>query len=167
MVYNQMISNIDLLPTLLDLIGVKIPNNIEGRSFLPLLKSEIEIFRKEIFTEKSFHESYDPIRSIRTNDFKYIINFEKSENLYQIASDMKQVALGKYMLEHINQPRPNEELYNLKNDPYEKNNLIGNSNYKVIGEELKKRLFEWMRQTDDPVLKGKIKDNRQKPPIRY
>ena len=166
-VYNQMISNIDLLPTLLELIGAKIPKNIEGRSFLPLLKNEINIFRKEIYSEKSFHEHYDPIRSIRTKEFKFIINFEKSESLYQIGMDIQQDAIGKYMLERIKKPRPNEELYDLKKDPNEILNLIDDPNYKDIVKELRNKLYEWMKRTDDPILKGKIKHLRQEPPIRF
>ncbi len=166
-VYDQMISNIDLLPTLLDLIGAKIPKNIEGRSFLPLLQGETETFRKEVFSEKLFHEYYDPIRSIRTEEFKFIINFEKSENLYQLGLDMQRDELGKYMLEHINESRPNEELYDLTKDPLEKNNLIGDPNYTDIKKKLKDDLFEWMKRSNDPILKGKIKAPSQKPPPRY
>ncbi|MFW9827371.1 MAG: sulfatase [Candidatus Thorarchaeota archaeon] len=166
-VYNQMISNIDLLPTLLDLIGAEVPKNIEGRSFLPLLKGETKTFRKEIFSEKTFHEYYDPIRSIRTEEFKFIINFEKSENLYQLGADMQRDKLGQYLSDFINEPRPNEELYDLTKDPFEKNNLIGNPNYKGIKKKLNDDLFEWMRRSNDPILKGKIKVPNQKPPPRY
>lgn len=162
-----MISNIDLLPTLLDLIGAEIPKNIEGKSFLSLLKGETKTFRKKIFSEKSFHEYYDPIRSIRTEEFKFIINFEKSENLYQLGADMQVDELGKYTLDLINNSRPNEELYDLTKDPLEKNNLIGDHSYKVNREKLKDDLFEWMRRTEDPILKGKIKASNQKPPTRY
>jgi len=166
-VYNQMISNIDLLPTLLDLIGAKLPKKIEGKSFLPILNGEIDIFRKEIYSEKSFHEYYDPIRSVRTDNIKFIINFEKSKCLYQLGADMKQDALGKYMLERINKPRPDEELYDLKKDPKEIHNLIDDPNYKDILNESRNKLYEWMKQTKDPILKGKIKDLRKAPPIRF
>jgi len=166
-VYNQMISNIDLLPTVLDLIDAEIPNKIEGRSFLPLLKGQTDRFREEIYSEKTFHEIYDPIRSIRTEEFKFIINFEKSKTLYQIGMDIQQDALGKNMLELINKPRPDEELYDLKNDPDEKTNLINNLRYKDIALELKDKLFNWMKQTKDPILKGKVEDQRKEPPIRY
>ena len=165
--FNQMISNIDLLPTLLDLIGAKIPKNVEGKSFLTLLKGESDTFRKEIYSEKSFHEYYDPLRCIRTDEFKFIINFEKSENLYQIGMDIQQDALGKFMLDYIKKTRPNEELYDLDNDPNEKDNLIDDPNYKEIGKELKDKLYKWMKLTADPILKGKIKDLRQESPIRF
>ncbi|MGB5910675.1 MAG: sulfatase [Promethearchaeia archaeon] len=166
-VYHQMISNIDLLPTVLDLIGAEMPNKVEGRSFLPLLKGQTDIFREEIYSEKTFHEIYDPIRSIRTEKFKFIINFEKSKNLYQIGMDIQQDALGKYMLELINKPRPDRELYDLKNDPNETINLVDDLGYKEIVLELKDKLFNWMKQTKDPILNGKIEDQRKENPRKY
>ena len=166
-IYNQMISNIDLLPTILDLIGAEVPIKVEGRSFFPLLKGQIDIFREEIYSEKTFHEIYDPIRSIRTEKFKFIINFEKSKNLYQIGMDIQQDALGKYMLELINKPRPDRELYDLKNDPYETINLINDLGYKDIVLELKDKLFNWMKQTKDPILNGRVEDQRKEHPRKY
>jgi arylsulfatase A-like enzyme len=166
-VCKQMISNIDLCPTILDLVNGTTPRNIEGRSFLPILKEEKETFRNQIFTEKSFHEIYEPMRSIRTNQYKFIINFEQVDNLYQIPGDMRQDKIGNYFLKLNNTPRSKEELYDLKKDPNEFNNLIEESNYKGIKMDLKSRLFEWMKKTDDPILKGKIKDQRTNAPIKF
>jgi N-sulfoglucosamine sulfohydrolase len=156
-VIDKMISNIDLLPTLLDLFGSNIPKDIEGKSFLPLLKNNDQPFREEIFAEKTFHELYDPIRCIRTNKYKYIYNFEHLKTLYQIPIDILRDLSGKVMREKYNMPRSEEELYDLENDPNEINNLIKNSNYNKIAKELKQKLFEWMKKTNDPLLKGKIK----------
>jgi arylsulfatase A-like enzyme len=166
-VYKQMVSNIDLMPTLLDLIGAELPNQIEGRTFLPLLKGETETFRRQIYTEKSFHEVYDPIRSVRTERFKFIMNFETNQNRYQIAADMRQDAVGKYFLNTVEKNRPDEELYDLNNDPNEQNNLIADINYIETAKELKDKLMDWMRRTEDPLLKGKIEDRRSEPPLKY
>ncbi len=161
---SQMISNIDLLPTILDYIGAKIPKNIEGESFLKCLRNQAEPFRKEIYTEKTFHEFYDPMRSIRTEKYKYIVNFEKFPALYQIDLFTAPFKTGKYMTELIKKPRPDEELYHLISDPTEMNNLCSNSEYKSIKETLKVKLFRWLKETNDPILQGKIKDLRTDPP---
>jgi len=155
------------MPSLLDLIGAKLPENIEGRSFLPLLKGETETFRREIYSEKTFHEVYDPIRSVRTERFKFIMNFETNQNRYQIAADMRQDAVGKYFLNIVEKNRLDEELYDLNNDPNEQNNLIADINYKETAKELKDKLMDWMRRTEDPLLKGKIEDQRSEPPLKY
>jgi len=167
LVYDQLISNLDLSPTILDLVSDKIPKKIQGKSFLPLLKGEIDKFRNEIFSEKSFHEKYDPIRSIRTEHYKYIMNFDPPNNSYQIPGDMRQDKIGKYFLKLNNESRSKEELYDLKNDPNEFSNLAENSNYNDIRKDLKSRLFNWMEKTDDPILKGKIEDKRTKAPIKF
>jgi arylsulfatase A-like enzyme len=159
-VFDQMISNIDLMPTLLDFIGAEIPENIEGKSFLPVLKDPTIPFRSEIYTEKNFHEIYDPIRSVRTKEFKYIRNFEPSEYLYQIPLDIERGLSGQGLKDKIKKKRAEEELYDLKNDPNEVNNLVNNPAYENILFELRQKLVDWMKETSDPLLKGKIKDER-------
>ncbi len=156
-----LLSNIDLLPTLLDLIEAKIPDDIEGKSFQSILKGKDKEMRKEIFVEKTFHELYDPIRGIRTSSFKYIKNFEKLDTLYQIPVDILMAPSGKYMEKSYNKPRKGEELYDLINDPNEKTNLIDNPNYQNIVQELKNKLNDWMIRTKDPLLKGKIEPQSQ------
>ena len=155
-VIDYMISNIDLLPTILDLIGAKKPKNIEGISFLPVLENKFGNFRNEIYTEKTFHKIYDPMRSIRTEKFKYIRNFESSDTLYQMPLDVQRGLSGKFLLENIKALRSEEELYDLENDPNEQDNLVNNSSYQKILLELRQRLFDWMIKTNDPLLKGKI-----------
>ena len=159
-VLDQMISNIDLIPTLLDFIGAEIPENIEGKSFLSVLKDITVPFRSEIFTEKNFHEIYDPLRSVRTKDFKYIRNFEPSEYLYQIPLYIERGLSGQGLKDKIKMKRAKEELYDLINDPNEVNNLVNNPTYENILFELRQKLVDWMKETSDPLLKGKIKDER-------
>ncbi|MFX1314448.1 MAG: sulfatase [Promethearchaeota archaeon] len=167
LVIDQMISNIDILPTLLDLVGIQIPNGIQGKSFLEILKNDHQNHRTEIYTEKTYHEIYDPIRAVRNENYKYIKNFERLNTLYQIPSDIGRVPSGKYIMDFINYPRSEEELYDLQEDPNEMNNLVNNSTYKDIKIELSQKLFDWMKNTNDPILKGKIKDIRKSPPIHY
>jgi len=166
-IFDQMISNIDLLPTLLDFIGEEIPENIEGKSFLPILKENTTLFRSEIFTEKNYHEIYDPLRSVRTKEFKYIRNFEPSEYLYQIPLDIERGLSGQGLKDKIKAKRAEEELYDLKNDPNENNNLINDPVYEAVLIELRELLINWMKKTNDPLLEGKIKDERRQPPKKY
>ncbi|TXT54020.1 MAG: Sulfatase [Promethearchaeota archaeon] len=154
-------SNIDLLPSILDFIGGKIPENIEGVSFLPLLENSQKTVRSEIYAEKTYHEIYDPIRGIRTNKYKYIRNFESLTTLYQIPGDMMMDDVGKVMIERIQQTRPEEEFYDLDKDTNEKINLINEPNYLQVVKDLRNRLTDWMQRTNDPLLKGRINDKRQ------
>jgi arylsulfatase A-like enzyme len=166
-VFEQMISNIDLMPTLLDFIGAEIPENIEGKSFLPILKATTLPFRSEIYTEKSYHNIYDPMRSVRTKEYKYIRNFESSQYLYEMPIDIERSLSGQDLKDKIKMKRNEEEFYDLKEDPLEFNNLAYNLAYNDVLLELRQKLYNWMEKTNDPLLKGKIKDERQKPPRKY
>jgi arylsulfatase A-like enzyme len=159
-VIDGILSNLDLLPSLLDYIGNELPQNIEGVSFLPLLDNSKKNVRSEIYVEKTFHEIYDPIRGIRTRRYKYIKNFEELETLYQIPGDMMMDEVGKIMIKKIQTPRVKEELYDLGEDPQERNNLIDDPRYQKKLEELRSKLNHWMIRTKDPLLKGKIKEKR-------
>ncbi len=155
-VIKSLLSNIDYLPTLLDLIGANIPEDIEGKSILPILNDEKEEIRTEIFAEKTFHELYDPIRGIRTHNYKYIRNFEKLETLYQIPTPTLMAPSGKFIKKFYEKPRRDEELYDLDNDPNEQFNLIGNPRYEDVALNLKNKLLDWMKKTEDPILKGRV-----------
>ncbi|TXT64676.1 MAG: Sulfatase [Promethearchaeota archaeon] len=159
-VVKSMLSNIDLLPSLIDLVGGKIGERIEGKSFIPILKGEKEEIHNKIYAEKTYHEIYDPMRGVRTHKFKYIKNFKKLDSLYQIPKDIMMDPSGKVMKERSQEPRAMEELYDLKNDPNEMNNLIENADYSDILYELRTELNDWMISTNDPLLKGKIEDER-------
>ena len=156
-VINSLLSNVDYLPTLLDLIRVKIPKDFEGKSFLPILKGEKNEVRTEIYAEKTYHEIYDPIRGIRTQNYKYIRNFEKTDTLYQIPLPTLLAPSGQFFKDKYNEPRPEEELYDLQKDPHERNNIINNPEFKEIATDLKKKLENWMKRTKDPILRGRVK----------
>jgi len=166
-VLEQMISNIDLLPTLLDFIGAEIPEGIEGKSFFPVLKDTNLPFRPEIFTEKNYHDLYDPMRSVRTKEYKYIHNFEPCESLYQMPIDIERSLSGQVLKDKIKLKRPIEEFYELGEDPLELNNLAYIPAYNDVLLEFRLKLHYWMKKTDDPLLKGKMKDERRKPPKKY
>jgi len=166
-VLEQMISNIDLMPTLLDFIEAEIPEGIEGRSFMSVLKDSYLPFRSEVFTEKNYHDIYDPIRSIRTKEFKYIRNYEPSQYLFQMPIDIERSLSGQILKDKIEIQRTKEELYEIKEDPNENHNLAYILAYNDILLELRQSLFNWMKRTNDPLLKGKIKDEGQKPPRKY
>ncbi|MGE0378927.1 MAG: sulfatase, partial [Planctomycetaceae bacterium] len=70
-------SNVDVMPTLLEAAGAPIPERVQGRSQLSLLRGMAAngAPRDAVFAEKTYHEHYDPIRCVRTERFKYIRNF--------------------------------------------------------------------------------------------
>ena len=63
---------------------------------------------------------------------------------------------GKYIKTVINKPRAEEELYDLKNDPHEEKNIVKNPECIEIANSLSKKLENWMKRTNDPLLKGEV-----------
>jgi N-sulfoglucosamine sulfohydrolase len=153
--YNELISNIDYFPTLLEWVGFPIPGNVQGRSFLPLLQGGSYEPHTEIFAEKNYHRDYDPIRCIRTEKYKYIVNFELN-TLYDAPSDIQKGEIFRTSVELYMPERPRIELYDLEADPWEQNNLSGNEALAEIEKELKTRLVKWMKETNDPLLQGPV-----------
>lgn len=153
--FHEMISNVDLVPTILEGLELPIPENIQGRSFWSLLKGSPYQERDEIYCEKNFHTYYEPMRGIRTKNYKLIVNMEVSTQV-DVPSDIRRSPLYPSMINDFIKLRPHIELYDLKFDPLEKNNLAGFSEVAEIEKQLKRRLLSWMRETEDPILKGPI-----------
>ena len=151
----ELLSNVDIFPTILEAIGVPIPENVQGKSFWPLLVGGDYKPRNEIYAELTWHTLYDPIRSIRTQRYKYIRNFQPGRPIL-----MSGPVAQRYGAEIINklfsQPRPEEELYDLERDPCERNNLAGKREYQEIQSDLCKRLMTFLEKTEDPLLKGPV-----------
>ncbi|HEY8686514.1 MAG TPA: sulfatase/phosphatase domain-containing protein [Chloroflexota bacterium] len=153
-VVNDLISNIDLLPTLFDAIDVPIPAGVQGRSFLPCLRGEHYTPRSAVFAEKTYHSYYDPMRAIRTERFKYIHNFEPTP-LVEVPGDVARGAIFRANVErYYFGEHPPAELYDLQLDPLEQYNLAGAPEYAQTQAWLDGRLVAWMRETGDALAEG-------------
>ncbi len=153
---DELVSNIDILPTLLDAAGVTVPDDVQGRSFLSRLRGQTHTARTAIFAEKTFHSYYDPMRAIRTDRYKYIRNFETAFAV-EVPGD---VQLGSIFRAHVERYHGSEhpivELYDLDADPWEQRNVAGESLYAEIERELDGSLWTWMEETGDPLLMGPV-----------
>jgi N-sulfoglucosamine sulfohydrolase len=156
----ELVSNIDVLPTLLEGAGAAAPAGIQGRSFLPLLRGDAYEPREAIFAEKTFHSYYDPIRCVRTQRHKYIRNFETGFAV-EVPADIQQGPIFRANPSRYSTDRPNVvELYDLEADPLEERNLAGTPSLKTVEDELGAELWRWMHETDDPLLSGPVASPR-------
>lgn len=151
----ELISNIDLVPTLLDLLEEPIPERVGGQSFLSLLTGETYHPREQLFAEITWHDHYVPVRAIRTTEYKYLRSFWHLPRVY-IPNDVYTSAVGKELHDLQSGQRPYEELYDLNADPHEQTNLSEHPEYQHIRTRLRERLGHWMEQTDDPLLDGPV-----------
>ena len=153
-VVDEMISNVDVLPTLLEAAGIAVPANMAGRSFLPLLDGRAYTPNDAIYSEKDYHDTYDPTRSIRTQKYKYIRYFEVC-----IFQDLRLATeTRRHYFKQSWVRRTVEELYDLQADPGEATNLAvkPTPENEAVLKDLRHRLLTWMKATDDPLLKGPI-----------
>jgi len=115
----QMILNIDLAPSLLEMAGVPLPHTLEGQSFVPALKNPDALGREAWLYEyfRDFPYRIPSTRAVRTERHMYI-EF---------------------------QGRRGNELYDVAHDPRQRNNLIGTAHGRSIARELQQRLEEFRK----------------------
>lgn len=148
----SLVSHIDLFETLLDVAGLPRSGGV-GRSFLDIVRSPgkpTDWSREWLFAEKTFHDTYDPIRSVRTTRWKYIRNFEPGPQLVlsrDVAGSETMSGYGDAYLE----ARPAEELYDLVDDPLELRNLAGDAEHDDVRAALAEALRVWMLETGDEL----------------
>jgi N-sulfoglucosamine sulfohydrolase len=167
----------DLAPTLLEAAGLTPPGRMSGRTLLPLLAGQRQPGRDRVFLERERHAqvrrgdlSY-PARAIRNADFLYIRNFHPERwpagdpDMYFSVGPFGDIDGGPtkdLLLQRRDDPaiaryfnlatakRPAEELYDVRKDPAQLENVAGNPEYSGARKLLQTALLEWMRQTNDP-----------------
>jgi N-sulfoglucosamine sulfohydrolase len=151
----QLISHVDVVPTLMEAIGLPVPGNLHGRSFWPLLQDQPYVANEHLFFEKTYHTAYEPMRAVRSAQYKYILNFEVGPR-FDIPDDVRQSPFYPQIVHLMDRSRPHAELYDLRADPNETKNLAGQPELQSIEDALRRRLRQWMQETDDPLLLGPI-----------
>jgi N-acetylglucosamine-6-sulfatase len=111
--------SIDIAPTVLDVAGVAIPQHVQGRSLTHLLSGSAENVHDAILIEFYSHE----------NPFPWTANL-----------DYRVVRMGRYKYIRWIRFESEAELYDLKTDPYELNNLVSDSNMATVVEGLEERM---------------------------
>ncbi|MGB9619145.1 MAG: hypothetical protein ACPL7K_01880, partial [Armatimonadota bacterium] len=152
-----------------------------GRSLMDILTGTTAKPRDAVFTERERHTigrlgrmSY-PMRAIRTRDFLYIRNLRPhlwpmgdphSTELDRMFSDIDPSPTKTFIFRNRREPdvapffercflkRPEEELFDLKKDPWQLTNVAGKPEYEAARKKLRTALDDWMRRTDDPRAKG-------------
>jgi arylsulfatase A-like enzyme len=123
--------SIDIAPTLLELTGLPIPAEMQGKSLLPLMNDADVSWRKDFFCENMFMgQNYPRVEGVRDNDFKYLRYFDKAKDQHHILS----------LTASIEGEQPvYEELYDLRNDALETRNLAESPLHRKVLEKYRKR----------------------------
>ena len=164
-VRHELVSTLDLMPTLLAVAQATPVADLPGRSLLPLFNGETPQWRESLCTEFHLHSAHNfyPQRTIRTARYKLIHNLMPGEINPGYDFTLNRFFKGlpatiEAAPDHIRQSyrrmrRPAEyELYDLQADPHEFRNLVGDPKHDAVAVELKTRLAAWRQQTTDPLL---------------
>jgi arylsulfatase A-like enzyme len=156
-VCDSMISQLDVFPTICELLKISPPAWLQGRSFLPVLRGESQEINDALFAEVNYHASYEPKRAVRTKRWKYIRHFDG--RTHPVLPNCDDSPTKTYWLQNgwAKQTVAPEALYDLVFDPNERNNLVEDPTHKAALEEMRKRLDSWMHSTNDPLLHGPVK----------
>ena len=159
----DLLNFIDFAPTILSIAGLEIPKVYQGIAFLGSKKSKNKRNYSYSASDR-FDEVTDKIRAVKTKKYKYIRNYDINKphalnNYYrtQMALMRHLTALNESNLLSAEQklwfnvPKNPEEFYDLENDPFELNNLIGEKKYSKEIENLRIQLDNWIDQINDPV----------------
>ncbi len=154
---------IDFAPTILSIVGLEIPKVYQGIAFLGSKKSKNKRNYSYSASDR-FDEVTDRIRAVKTKKYKYIRNYDTNKPHALNNSYRTQMALMRHLTAlnesnllsaeqklWFNVPKNLEEFYDLENDPFELNNLIGEKKYSKEIENLRIQLDNWIDQINDPV----------------
>ena len=132
---SQMVSLLDLPPTLLDAAGISVPGQMQGRSILPLLKDDAADWQDEVFIQISESQVG---RAIRSKRWKYAVTAPDKDGWNDMSSD--------HYVE--------TELYDLLADPNELHNRAGCETHRHVADVLRSRLIRRMIEAneDEPII---------------
>jgi len=155
-VVDAMVSQLDVYPTICELLGTPAPHTLRGSSLLPLIRGEKGELHSHLFTETSFHAAYEPARAVRSGRYKLIRR--SSPAAHRLAVNVDDSAGKDFLYRHgyFSEEVAVEELYDLALDPTESRNLSSDPEYRGVKSELDAQLRCWMESTGDPLLNGWI-----------
>jgi N-sulfoglucosamine sulfohydrolase len=173
-----MVQYVDIVPTLIDAAGGKPVDGLDGRSFLPVLLGKTDKHNEVVYGVHTTRgiiaatpEGY-PIRSIRTETHKYIMNLNHKAAFHNVLIKGDKSGYWNSWVEAAKtdpkaanlveryQHRPAEEFYDIVRDPYELENLADDPTQRERMDELRQKLEGWMDQQGDKGLETEL----QRPP---
>lgn len=161
----HMISAVDLLPTVLDIAGIKHPQGFDGNSFLPTIRGESQPKREMVY--KVYNENSggnrSPMRSVQSKQFGYLFNpWSDGRRIFRTATTgtitfrtMQKLAVTDDKIAarlKLFQHGVPEEFYDYEHDPDALHNLVDDPKYTDTINEHRAAMRKFMQQSNDPLL---------------
>ena len=164
----ELVSTVDILPTIMEVTGVKGPNNLPGRSLVPLLQNKPTDWPEYVFGEFTNHTGgkYYPRRSIRNAQYQLIVTLKgkggpnpgsnplvsiDGDKAYKIVQDKNFPSYVENTFSRFRNP-DYIELYDIRNDPGMFFNIAEDSDHEAIKEKLFRKLQCWSLSTKDKLF---------------
>jgi arylsulfatase A-like enzyme len=150
-VNDQLVSHLDLFPTVCDFLELDRPDWLQGVSLLPMLRGEVKHAREEIHAGSTWHAAYEPQRCVRTTRHKYVRRWGDRRTPVLPNTDdgpSKDLLLANGWADREMAP---EQLYDLLFDPNEAQNLVEDTGYADVLADMRERMQRWQRETGDPL----------------
>ena len=158
----QLISFVDLAPTVFSLTGVQLPGFLDGQPFLGTQRAELPRQYVHAAADR-FDTEYDTKRAVRDGRYKYIRNFRPERGYYLAVTYREQMATMQELLrlrdagqldsiqaQWFRPSKPVEELFDTHADPFEIQNVAGDPAHAERLAAMREELETWMVATDDP-----------------
>jgi arylsulfatase A-like enzyme len=155
-VCDSLISQIDIYPTVCEVLGIERPAWLQGTSIMPVVREEAEEVNDAIYAEVTYHAAYEPQRAIRTREWLYVERFgERDLPVLPNCDDgeSRDFLLGQGWGERR---VDRAQLYDNTFDPMQRRNLASDDAYASVAADLRSRLRDWMERTGDPLLDGPV-----------
>ena len=170
----HMVSTLDLMPTLLDALGLSIPEKQDGRSMLSILRGGKQDGRDAVFTTYNYIRpgiQAFPMRAVHTKEWSYVFNpwsdgiRKRLQENGQPTENQSGLSLAAIQKAAYSDPvvqerldyillRRRDELFDLRKDPYSFNNLAECADYKRQLKKLRKLMIQEMKRSEDPLLES-------------
>jgi len=163
----ELVSTLDLFPTICEIAGLKAPDSLMGQSLKDIIHGKKPAWRRVMFTGYHVHSNHNPWpqRAVRDERYKLIFNPLSGEVNpgydFTMSKKFMETSEPELMGSASNQVRaaykiskrpPHFELYDLKNDPYEFKNLADEPEHSDQLKRLKSLLMHWQKDSADPFL---------------
>jgi N-sulfoglucosamine sulfohydrolase len=161
----HLVSAVDFLPTMLEIVDAKHPDGLDGRSFLPLIRGGSQDGREVVYKEYNENAggNRNPMRGVQTEKFLYLFNpWSDGKRLMATATNgtatwraMKKLAEGgSAIAERVDlmEHRVVEEFYNVESDPDCRINLVGDPKHADEVARHRQLMLQWMKRTGDHAL---------------
>jgi arylsulfatase A-like enzyme len=145
------VSQVDLVPTLLDLMDQPIPDHLEGRSLLPRIEGQVDTPLDDVFVEWNGHNNGLGDVMGRVSIPESIRGLAPEPDIVATITDPVRTVITPDGWKLNYSPLGEHELYNLDDDPLETDNLAKRPGMRAQMEALADRIRRWQAQTDDKV----------------